>query len=568
MAKPTAAFLFAAKLAMDAGGEASMPFPAPVSARSAPFLAWPSRRDFMNYAYDNPVWRAARATGRFFDGATDPKNVGNELSAGVNAASAGDGGAAPAAAPAPAPAPEKPPQFEPGAMHYGLGGAGAGALLGAAMGRKGTRGRNALIGGALGGGAGLLAQHLMNKNSAQNDINVNDIPMGEFAGGTGAAGAALGGIAGLAGGGLAGLISPGEYEEDGVMKRRGRLMGALRGAGKGGLVGAVGGGAMGAAGGAGLLGLARIMQNTAHPPRVPQDKTALDKFAFDPRPVDQTVDGGGAIQTPIASSYLKNMQRAGTNMQNAGNAIGAAAAPVGRAIGGVLGGDAGRLAGGVAGGMLGSSAQNQAANTAIEFGARDPSRPVPPTISNNRLTTRPAPSAVKGYLNTHQNAQGFQETENYFQQARDRFQRIKGSHAVATKSGAFDFGQMLNQAGTYAKDMYNKVPESVRSGAGMGGIGGAALGGLAGLVAPGENVEYDEMGREVKRNPRSRFGAMMRGAVGGGLAGAAGGAAAGHFAPQPTQQAADYLRQQGHNLHQKYLMSQMPKQELPAGPVA
>jgi hypothetical protein len=129
---------------------------------------------------------------------------------------------------------------------------------------------------------------------------------------------------------------------------------------------------------------------------------------------------------------------------------------------------------------------------------------------------------------------------------------------AAEEKTALDFGQMLNQAGTYAKDMYNKVPESVRSGAGMGGLGGAALGGLAGLVAPGEDVEYDEMGREVKRNPRSRFGAMMRGAVGGSLAGAGAGAAAGHFAPQQTQQAADYLRDFGEHAALLYRGESLP----------
>jgi hypothetical protein len=112
------------------------------------------------------------------------------------------------------------------------------------------------------------------------------------------------------------------------------------------------------------------------------------------------------------------------------------------------------------------------------------------------------------------------------------------------KQSAFDFGKTLGDIGTYAKDMYNKVPESVRSGAGMGGLGGAALGGLAGLVAPGEDVEYDEMGREVKRNPRSRFGAMLRGAVGGGMMGAAAGGAAGHFAPGPTNNLINKLRYQ------------------------
>jgi hypothetical protein len=57
-------------------------------------------------------------------------------------------------------------------------------------------------------------------------------------------------------------------------------------------------------------------------------------------------------------------------------------------------------------------------------------------------------------------------------------------------------------------------------------IGGAALGAVAGgvhgLINPGE----DENGKT-----RSRFGAMLRGALGGGALGTAGGAAIGHFAP-------------------------------------
>lgn len=132
--------------------------------------------------------------------------------------------------------------------------------------------------------------------------------------------------------------------------------------------------------------------------------------------------------------------------------------------------------------------------------------------------------------------------------------------ALRSAGGAIAGG--LGGAAGYLKNNYDKLPQAVRSGIGMGGIGGAALGGLAGLVAPGENVEYDEMGREVKRNPRNRFGAMMRGALGGGLAGAGAGAAAGHFAPQQTQQTADYFRQQGHNLHQKYLMHQLQRQKV------
>ena len=55
---------------------------------------------------------------------------------------------------------------------------------------------------------------------------------------------------------------------------------------------------------------------------------------------------------------------------------------------------------------------------------------------------------------------------------------------------------------------------------------GAGLGGLSGLIAPGT----DENGKT-----RSRFGAMLRGALGGGAVGGLGGAAMGQFAPDLTQ---------------------------------
>ncbi|NDC55391.1 MAG: hypothetical protein EBZ69_00940 [Alphaproteobacteria bacterium] len=127
---------------------------------------------------------------------------------------------------------------------------------------------------------------------------------------------------------------------------------------------------------------------------------------------------------------------------------------------------------------------------------------------------------------------------------------------------------MGEQGLQHARSMYNQLPEGVRSGIGMGGLGGAALGGLAGLIAPVETDEYDQFGRVVGRKQRNRFGAMLRGALGGGALGAAAGGAAGHFAPGPTQNAMNYLQQQGHNLHQRYLTSQMPKQELPSGIMA
>lgn len=70
----------------------------------------------------------------------------------------------------------------------------------------------------------------------------------------------------------------------------------------------------------------------------------------------------------------------------------------------------------------------------------------------------------------------------------------------------------------------------------MGGAAlGAGLGGLAGLINPGE----DENGKT-----RSRFGAMLRGALGGGAMGGLGGAAAGHFAPGQTNDLINKLRYQ------------------------
>jgi hypothetical protein len=80
---------------------------------------------------------------------------------------------------------------------YGLGGAGAGALLGAATGRKGKRGRNALLGAGIGGGAGLLAQYLKSQNqpkTAAYNKTANGMLHDALGGGTG--GAVLGGLYG------------------------------------------------------------------------------------------------------------------------------------------------------------------------------------------------------------------------------------------------------------------------------------------------------------------------------------------------------------------------------------
>lgn len=145
---------------------------------------------------------------------------------------------------------------------------------------------------------------------------------------------------------------------------------------------------------------------------------------------------------------------------------------------------------------------------------------------------------------------------------------LGGKTAAETKS-AFDFGKMLGDAGSYAKDMYNKIPEGVRSGVGMGGLGGAALGGLAGLLAPGHEDEYDDMGNVVGRKQRSRFGAALRGALGGGALGAGAGALAGHFAPNQVQGAMSYMQNRGADMRDAVFgkrldgMSQIPGRALP-----
>jgi hypothetical protein len=98
--------------------------------------------------------------------------------------------------------------------------------------------------------------------------------------------------------------------------------------------------------------------------------------------------------------------------------------------------------------------------------------------------------------------------------------------------------------------------QNVAKPAGYGALGGAALGGLAGLMSPGQ---------DANGNTRSRFGAAMRGALGGGVAGGLGGAAMGHFAPGMTQQAmsgisqaGNYLQQQGANWHKKLQQARLP----------
>jgi hypothetical protein len=70
--------------------------------------------------------------------------------------------------------------------------------------------------------------------------------------------------------------------------------------------------------------------------------------------------------------------------------------------------------------------------------------------------------------------------------------------------------------------------------AGQGAALGVGMGGLAGLIAPGEEDDYDDNGNVVGKKKRNRFAAMLRGALGGGAIGGLGGAAAQGFAPRLT----------------------------------
>ena len=112
-------------------------------------------------------------------------------------------------------------------------------------------------------------------------------------------------------------------------------------------------------------------------------------------------------------------------------------------------------------------------------------------------------------------------------------------------------------AGFNIGDLAKHIPEGLKKvmpAAGAGALGGAALGGVAGLIAPGHEDSYDDEGNVVGRKQRGRFGAMMRGALGGGAAGGLAGGALEHFRPGTMGQAQSGLN----NLRQMYNGKQSP----------
>jgi hypothetical protein len=95
--------------------------------------------------------------------------------------------------------------------------------------------------------------------------------------------------------------------------------------------------------------------------------------------------------------------------------------------------------------------------------------------------------------------------------------------------------------GDFAKNIPAGL-QKVMPAAGAGALGGAALGGLHGLIAPGHEDIYDDEGNVVGRQRRGRFGAALRGALGGGAAGGLAGGALEHFRPGTMGQAQDWLK--------------------------
>ena len=194
-------------------------------------------KETWDYAQKNPLSRAmynlpgiaAVAT----EAATNPTNSERPVAAAIEAVTNAGKAQQPAAAPTAsiaAPAGEGGPQSSifplSDSTAYGLGGAGAGALLGAAMSRKGKRGRNALLGAGLGGGAGMLAQYLTQPGQQKTSMHTKSATgMLHDALGTGAGGAVIGGLYGALTAGKKKLL-------------RSALRGALIGGGTGTALGA------------------------------------------------------------------------------------------------------------------------------------------------------------------------------------------------------------------------------------------------------------------------------------------------------------------------------------------
>jgi hypothetical protein len=122
------------------------------------------------------------------------------------------------------------------------------------------------------------------------------------------------------------------------------------------------------------------------------------------------------------------------------------------------------------------------------------------------------------------------------QQLGDQMDKTSQLRDFGAKVAAFNIGD-------FAKNIPAGL-QKVMPAAGAGALGGAALGGLHGLVSPGHEDIYDDEGNVVGRQRRGRFGAALRGALGGGAAGGLAGAGMSAFAPKQTAQIGDWLKGQ------------------------
>ena len=382
-----------------------------------------------------------------------------------------------------------------------------------------------------------------------------------------------GGLAGLLGGGLYGAYNPGSYGDldahgKPTLKRRSRLMGALRGAAGYGL----GGAALGRLGGAlhGTLSQYKALQEDLKPPAVrdgqvarairdsetgkvirveTDDAPAREKQNSDIGsalmhiPYDAAVVGGlgslvGAAgaqpkaadprlpmadEGPNHAQLRSGMKKKGEFDDLASMASGTSprfsptvgqGALTGAGLGALIGAlraPKGKmlkytLGGAGIGGLTG-------AGSTAAYNLHDSMNFPQPY---NSLTRLPATLGA-GALAAHLGNKMYDEVEGHIPEKKEKKDSKKDKKETEKKS-AFAFG-------TRVKQSLEMPTLSSLGNVGVGGLAGAGLGGLYGLMNPGE--EEDENGR---MRQRSRFGAALRGALGGGVLGAGGGALASYLA--------------------------------------
>ncbi|WP_353208319.1 hypothetical protein [Sphingorhabdus sp.] len=455
------------------------------------------------------------------------------------------------------------------AQSMGLGGVGGGlaGLLHEALRNKTEQEKNQTMGrkfmryagkgglGALAGaGAGSLYQTALGK---QADVIVPGTPIantpGEWATLAGGAGAALG----AAGGGIYGAMNPGKADNG---KQKSRLMAALKGVLGGGAIGGLGGAALGYASPRTAHAIENNLKGLFPIGKYPTDLEDRRHF-FSPEG-RYTGTGSDGELPPVtfagkaAASEWKAVDLA-KNPINWSRTLPKADASAKNWQGAQPGTPAPQVP------MTGQ--QPAAAPPMVPVNQAPPMVPVGATKTSARgdatmrseyfnnlragrsdydhartVEHKPEDYANKG---TYRRAEaGASNTRKKI--VSDAAERTKMLHerdkTYRSKSASLrDFGVKV-AAGFNIGDLAKHIPEGLKKvmpAAGAGALGGAALGGLAGLIAPGHEDIYDDEGNVVGRQRRGRFGAAMRGALGGGVAGGLAGGALEHFRPGTMGQA-------------------------------